>query len=138
MSVFKDQKKFMDACGQGVSDENAELYSKLISEEYQELQSALWSFFSYKHITPESRIDLESKVVDGALDLIYVCSGLMHAMGLDPQPLWDEVQASNMSKTQVVDGKPVVIKRDDGKVLKPDWYFKPDLRRLVAMQRGVP
>ena len=40
-----------------------------------------------------------------------------------------EIQKSNMSKLDA-DGKPIY--RSDGKVLKSDLYFKPDIKRVLS------
>ena len=43
--------------------------------------------------------------------------------------VWYEISASNMSKT--VEGK--VIKREDGKILKPETYFPPNIQRALDL-----
>jgi len=133
VSVFKDQKKFMDVTGQTPSVANEDLYMKLIMEEFAETMEA---YAKYK----QDRTDLsaQTEVVDGCLDVIYVACGLMHSMGLDPQPLWDEVQASNMSKfDRTPFGDYIVHRREDGKIMKGPNYFKPNLLRIVREQSGA-
>jgi predicted HAD superfamily Cof-like phosphohydrolase len=49
--------------------------------------------------------------------------------GFDVQGAWDEVARSNLSKIDPVTGK--VIKRNDGKVLKPEGWTPPDLKPFV-------
>lgn len=130
MSVFKDQKLFMDVTGQKPSVENSDLYMKLIWEEYEETLEA----YNAMDGSPESK----AEVIDGAIDLIYVATGLIHAMGFDPQPFWDEVQASNMSKfDRLPDGSYVVQRRGDGKILKGPNYFPPNLLKIVNEQSGA-
>lgn len=51
------------------------------------------------------------------------------------EPLFDEVQASNMSKL-TKDGK--VLRREDGKILKSDQFFKPDLASIVHKYLASP
>jgi predicted HAD superfamily Cof-like phosphohydrolase len=48
-------------------------------------------------------------------------------LGIPQQAVWDEVARSNMSK--LVDGK--LIKREDGKVLKPDTFVTPDIKSIL-------
>ena len=96
--------------------ELAELYLKLVNEEALELTVAL-----------ETHNLL--KVADGAGDLIWVTLGLCNALGINIAPVWNEICASNMSK--VVNGK--LIKREDGKILKPDTYFEPNIARALSL-----
>lgn len=137
MTVFTDQKKFMDITGQKPSEEMVRLYMKLIEEELGELTAA----YGVNDVV---------EMADGAIDLIYVTAGLLHSMGLNPQPLWDEVQRSNMSKFLVeacvfcgtkgcehCDGTGEffkVLRREDGKILKGPKYFPPNLSRIVTEQ----
>ena len=69
------------------------------------------------------------EIADGIADLLYVTIGTALEFGLT-ECLGDiitEVHRSNMSK--LVDGKP--IKREDGKVLKPDTYSPADLAPII-------
>jgi predicted HAD superfamily Cof-like phosphohydrolase len=45
-------------------------------------------------------------------------------------PVFEEIQRSNMSKLDV-NGNPIY--REDGKVLKSDQYFKPDIRTILNL-----
>jgi predicted HAD superfamily Cof-like phosphohydrolase len=87
---------------------------KLISEECIELIDAL------------GERDLV-KVADGIADVLYVVYGTAVTCGIDVEPLFSEIHRSNMSK---IGG----IKRDDGKVLKPDTYSPPDVAKILQMQ----
>lgn len=122
-----DVKIFMEACGQEVmespsydsSNENqVNLYMELIREEFEELKQG----HANKDIV---------EVADACGDLIWVILGLCNSLGIPIQPVWEEITSSNMSKT--VDGK--VIKRDDGKILKPDTYFPPNIEKVLKPQR---
>ena len=134
---FLDQKTFMQACEQTVDVWNREqtaMYYRLVCEEFDELSEA---FVDIDHIgkpTPNHVQDYAA-VVDGLIDLIYVCSGMLHSMGVDPNAAWNEVQRSNMSKVDASTGR--VLKRDDGKVLKPEGYFQPDLVSVVKKSWGM-
>jgi predicted HAD superfamily Cof-like phosphohydrolase len=46
------------------------------------------------------------------------------------QDVFDEIQASNMSKLGE-DGKPVL--REDGKILKGSGYFRPNLTKFIKV-----
>ena len=68
------------------------------------------------------------EVADALTDLLYVVYGAGHAFGIDLDDCFKEVHKSNLS-TLGPDFRP--IKREDGKVLKPDTYFPPDLKTVL-------
>jgi len=68
------------------------------------------------------------EVADALTDLLYVIYGAGQAFGIDLDECFQEVHCSNMSKLGE-DGRP--IKREDGKVLKPDTYFPPNLKDIL-------
>jgi predicted HAD superfamily Cof-like phosphohydrolase len=68
------------------------------------------------------------EVADALTDLLYVVYGAGHAFGIDLDKCFNEVHRSNMSKLGL-DGKPIY--REDGKVLKGQNYFDPDLITIV-------
>lgn len=70
-------------------------------------------------------------IADGAIDLIYVLIGTLLSCGIDPRPIWDEVQRTNMAK---VGG----ATRADGKILKPEGWAPPDIARLLREQPPLP
>jgi predicted HAD superfamily Cof-like phosphohydrolase len=89
----------------------------LIEEELDELQLGI----DNQNIT---------EVADALTDLLYVIYGAGHAFGIDIDECFQEVHKSNMSKLGE-NGR--VIKREDGKVLKPDTYFPPDLKSVLSI-----
>ena len=70
------------------------------------------------------------EVADALTDRLYVLLGdfLAHGMQDLLEPLFDEVQASNMSKL-TKDGQ--VLRREDGKILKSDQFFQPNLQKVI-------
>lgn len=70
-------------------------------------------------------------LVDGHLDLIYILIGNLISFGVDPRPLWDEIQRANMSK--------LPLRKDaQGKVLKPPGWKPPDIEGLLHKQGWAP
>lgn len=121
MSVFDDQAQFMRACGQTVGQKNREqfeLYMELIREEFQELQNAK------THV----------EVFDALLDLIVVCIGAGHSAGYPMEQGWDAVVVSNLRKIDPATGQ--VLRREDGKILKPEGWRPPNLARLLGEHHG--
>jgi predicted HAD superfamily Cof-like phosphohydrolase len=72
-------------------------------------------------------------IADGLADIVYVAYGTALTYGIDLDAVLREVHRSNMSKLDSA-GKPIV--RDDGKVLKSEEYFPPDIASVLALQRA--
>lgn len=64
---------------------------------------------------------------DGLIDMEYVILGTHVTMGIDSNPLWDEVQKANMAK----EGGAT---REDGKILKPHGWQPPDIEGALRRQ----
>jgi predicted HAD superfamily Cof-like phosphohydrolase len=112
---FKDQEKFMQACDQSVTGDQAQfdMYINLIAEEFQELQDA----------------DTDVDTLDALIDILVVTVGAIHSMGADAEGAWIEVMRSNFAKIDHDSGK--VLKREDGKVLKPQGWKPPELKQFL-------
>ena len=109
---FRDQASFMQACDQTVGVENRDqyaLYLDLIREEVQELEDS-------QHPVSD---------LDALIDILVVTIGAIHSMGADAEGAWNEVMRSNLDKIDPESGR--VLKREDGKVLKPEGWTAPEL-----------
>ena len=122
MSNFNKVKTFMKTFGQEVkikpsfsTEKINSLRYDLIKEELEELKIAM-----------ENKDLLE--VADALTDILYVTYGAGHALGINLDKCFEEVQDSNMSKLGE-DNKPIY--NDSGKVLKGPKYFKPDLTKFI-------
>ena len=122
MSNFNKVKIFMETFGQEVktkpsfsTDKINKLRYDLIKEELDKLKNAL-----------DNKDLLE--VADALTDILYVTYGAGHALGINLDNCFDEVQNSNMSKLDE-NGNP--IKNEQGKVLKGPKYFKPNLSKFL-------
>ena len=122
MTNFERVGLFMTTFGQEVkkkpgfsSDKINALRVSLIQEEFDEFKEAI------------SKKDLK-EAADALTDILYVTYGAGHALGINLDKCFDEVQNSNMSKLDN-DGKPIF--NNDGKVMKGPNYFKPDLSKYI-------
>lgn len=122
MNTRDDVKNFMIAADQiicedlqGKFTQQAMMYHDLIKEEFFELAMAVRNFDMVE-------------TADACVDLIWVIEGLCHSLGIPLQKVWDEVARSNMSKC--ING--ILVKREDGKVLKPDTYSPPDIKSILT------
>lgn len=106
-------KKFSDACNDDanptspilMTPEAVEFISTMVNDELDELREATDT----------------AEQADALVDAIYyICdTAVRHGMNLDR--VFEIVHGANMQK--VVDGR--VIRRDDGKILKPDGWQDP-------------
>jgi predicted HAD superfamily Cof-like phosphohydrolase len=70
------------------------------------------------------------EIADALGDQLYILCGTILKHGLQHKiaEVFEEIQRSNMSKLDK-DGKPIY--REDGKVLKSDLYFKPNIKAIL-------
>jgi len=70
-------------------------------------------------------------IADALGDQLYILCGtlLRHGLQHKIEEVFIEIQRSNMSKLDA-NGKPIF--REDGKVLKSELYFKPDIAAVLA------
>ena len=71
----------------------------------------------------------EVEQLDACMDLIWVTLGFCYMKGYDVDGAWAEVARSNLAKIDPTTGK--VIKRADGKVLKPEGWTPPNLTPFI-------
>ena len=70
------------------------------------------------------------EIADACGDMLYILCGTLLKHGLQHKidEVFKEIQSSNMSK---LDEKGEPIYREDGKVLKSELYFKPDIQTIL-------
>ncbi len=91
----------------------------------------------YKLMREENKEYLEAaqngdivEIADALGDMLYILCGTILSHGLSDkiEPVFREIQKSNMSKLDEA-GKPIY--REDGKVLKGNLYFKPNIAAIL-------
>tara|TARA_Y100000385_G_C13079026_1_gene632915 strand:+ start:1283 stop:1675 length:393 start_codon:yes stop_codon:yes gene_type:complete len=118
-------EKFHDAFGidnnhtptTELSDKDIDLRHRLMQEENDE------------YLEAAKNKDLV-EVADALGDQLYILCGtiLKHGMQHKIEEVFEEIQRSNMSKLDA-DGKPIY--REDGKVMKSDLYFRPNIKSIL-------
>ncbi len=100
-----------------ITDKTYELRHRLMHEENEE------------YLEAARRGDMV-EIADALGDMLYILCGtiLSHGMQDVIEEVFDEIQRSNMSKLDK-DGNPIY--REDGKVLKSDQYFRPDIKTIL-------
>tara|TARA_B100000809_G_C15007390_1_gene483717 strand:- start:493 stop:879 length:387 start_codon:yes stop_codon:yes gene_type:complete len=70
------------------------------------------------------------EIADALGDQLYILCGtiLKHGLQHKIEEVFDEIHRSNMSK---LDDKGEPIFREDGKVLKGDGYFRPNIKEIL-------
>ncbi len=99
-----------------IENETIKLRYNLMAEENQE------------YLEAANNNDLV-EVADALGDMLYILCGTIIEHGMQDiiEPIFDEIQKSNMSKLGE-DGNPIY--REDGKVLKGPNYFKPNFDKF--------
>ena len=116
INPFNDVDMFQEACDQVPSETNYKMYLGLIEEEVGELNDAVAD-------------DDTVEQLDALVDILVVTMGAIRAAGWDGEGAWKEVMNTNFAKIDPTTGK--VIKREDGKVLKPEGWLAPQLAKFV-------
>lgn len=106
-----------------LDDDTLALREKLIKEEYGEFMDAV---IRYRNRNKQQGF---IEMCDALGDMMVVILGTFVSMGVDPYKVMWEICLSNMSKADE-DGSPKM--REDGKVLKGPYFFKPDLEGAIG------
>ena len=118
-------KDFHDAFGLPVRHE----MTGQLSEKELTLRFNLMKEENEEYLEAAQRGDIV-EIADALGDMLYILCGTINAHGLQEKmaPVFEEIQRSNMSKLDE-NGKPIY--REDGKVMKSDRYFKPDIAAIL-------
>lgn len=122
-------QKFHDAFGLPVRfNPTAEL-----SEKEWTLRFNLMKEENEEYLEAAMRGDIV-EIADALGDMLYILCGTINAHGLQDKiaEVFEEIQRSNMSKLDK-NGQPIY--REDGKVMKSDRYFRPDIAGVLASIR---
>lgn len=73
------------------------------------------------------------EIADALGDQLYILLGtiLRHGLQYKIEEVFNEIQRSNMSKLDG-DGQPIF--REDGKIMKSELYFKPNIKKILEAQ----
>lgn len=125
--MYQDVQHFMKACGHEPSHKHTSLYHELVREEIGELEEAMSAFNASE--TPAEELTAKADALDAICDSIWVLMGLARSMDLPLDWGWDAVAITNLKK---IDPELGVVRRDEnGKVMKPDRWTPPDMKRII-------
>ncbi|MDP2388050.1 MAG: nucleoside triphosphate pyrophosphohydrolase family protein [Bacteroidota bacterium] len=102
---------------------------KLVEEKDYMLRHRLMKEENDEYLEACQKGDL-TEIADALGDQMYILFGTILKHGLQHKigDIFDEIHRSNMSKLDE-NGKPIF--REDGKVLKSNLYFRPDIAKLL-------
>ncbi|MDE2996782.1 MAG: hypothetical protein OXT73_08620 [Bacteroidota bacterium] len=138
---YQRVKEFMQKVGQDTPEGAIEpdskvriLRAKLILEEALETVEALGVTVHHQgHEITEEGLEYDApnpfdlkEVVDGCADISVVTIGTLIAIGVDDEPVLEEVDASNLRKFG-----PGSYRREDGKWMKPPGWTPPDIMGAI-------
>ena len=123
--TIKEVEKFHNAFG---IENNYEPTSTL-SESECDLRHRLMAEENEEYLEAAKNGDL-IEIADALGDQLYILCGTILKHGLQDKSVdvFKEIQRSNMSKLDK-QGKPIY--REDGKVMKSELYFKPDIKSIL-------
>jgi predicted HAD superfamily Cof-like phosphohydrolase len=109
---------------------NYRLTAKL-SETELELRHRLMAEENEEYLEAARNGDIV-EIADALGDQLYILCGTILKHGLQDKiiDVFKEIQRSNMSKLDK-NGKPIY--REDGKVMKSELYFKPDIKSILDL-----
>lgn len=102
---------------------------KLIDEKDYMLRYNLLKEENEEYLEACQRGDIV-EIADALGDQLYILFGtiLKHGLQHKIEEVYDEIHRSNMSK---LDENGMPIFREDGKIMKSNLYFKPDIKRIL-------
>jgi predicted HAD superfamily Cof-like phosphohydrolase len=118
-------REFHDAFG----IENAKAQTAQLSPSQVMLRYKLMREENEEYLEAAEKGDLV-EIADALGDMLYILCGTILSHGLEDKmvAVFEEIQRSNMSKLDE-NGKPIY--REDGKVMKGNLYFKPQIASIL-------
>lgn len=119
-------KNFHEAFG----IENKEIPTANVSKSVFNLRFKLMQEENQEYMEACQNGDL-NEIADALGDMMYILCGTILAHGLQSkiELIFEEIQKSNMSKLDK-NGNPIY--RKDGKILKSENYFKPNISKILS------
>lgn len=122
---IKHVKKFHESFG----IDNKLIPNANISEKTYKLRYKLMQEENNEYLDACKNGDL-NEIADALGDMMYILCGTILSHGLQDkiELIFEEIQKSNMSKLDK-NGNPIY--RKDGKILKSENYFKPNISKIL-------
>jgi predicted HAD superfamily Cof-like phosphohydrolase len=126
---LKDTIKAVEVFHDSFGIENNYKPTIQLSEKDIELRHRLMEEENNEYLEAAKKGDLV-EVADALGDQLYILCGTILKHGLQDKiiEVFEEIQRSNMSK---LDENGKAIYREDGKIMKSDLYFKPNIKAIL-------
>ncbi len=124
--LMSDVRAFMQAGGQDTPKTLG-----LPHPAVRDLRVALIDEEVNQELLPALAADNLVDIADACADAIVVILGTALAYGIPLARVWGEVDRSNRAKIDPVTGR--VLKREDGKLLKPPGWVPPDIHGALGL-----
>ena len=106
-----------------------------VDESVDMLRRCVGTIDKSEHAKLDTEDDVIAAQADSLVDLYYYGLNAFSKKSVDISEIFDTVHASNMAKR---DPKTLqFIKRDDGKIIKPDGWTAPDITAIIRRQRAI-
>ncbi len=127
--TLKETIAMVEAFHNAFGIENRQKPTAELSQEQQKLRYRLMAEENEEYLEAVKNNDLV-EIADALGDQLYILCGTILKHGLQDkiEEVFKEIQRSNMSKLDA-GGNPIY--RADGKVMKSDLYFKPDIKTII-------
>ena len=134
--AFEDIIKCVEDFHNAFAIENAYEPKPVIGPEQVKLRYTLMREENEEYFEAATNGDLV-EIADALGDQLYILCGTILKHGLQHKivEVFEEIQRSNMSKLDT-NGKPIY--REDGKVLKGENYFRPDIKSILSTKAVSP
>lgn len=120
-------------CNVPIIDHNIKLWKGLIEEEVvKELFVHIDGLRSGGAASKEQAKAYLTHIADDIADAVYVLSGLANCLSIPLEHIYAAVHAANMNKRiKQENGDYTIVKRADGKILKPEGWKPADIEGIV-------
>ena len=135
MNITAAVQQFHEACDMPVHDEPQVGICSIHDNERRKLRRSLIEE-EYGEYVKAERSNSIVDIADSLADMIYVIAGAGLEYGIDLDAVMVEVHRSNMAKVNATTGK--VVRRKDGKILKPDGWTPPDISGVLFSGGTLP
>ena len=108
------------------------MWQTMLQEEWQEFMTALQDYRQLPQADAAGQTRLRAELAAEGIDVLNVLIGLLLSQGLPLEEMFAAIHAANLAKC--VDGK--VVRREDGKILKPEGWQPADKEGVIRASGG--
>ena len=108
------------------------MWQTMLQEEWQEFMTALQDYRQLPQADAAGQTRLRAELAAEGVDVLNVLIGLLLSQGLPLEEMFAAIHAANLAKC--VNGK--VVRREDGKILKPEGWQPADKEGVIRASGG--